>query len=87
MTVEQQLQLFMEYKVKVGSIPGRALYLICWGSNDVIQHFTFTYGSTDPGYAEFMTQRASTFIQVPSLAYTFCSYMLHCCSYSELKKP
>ncbi|CAN6311569.1 unnamed protein product [Urochloa humidicola] len=63
MTVEQQLQLFMEYKTKVGSIPGRSLYLICWGSNDIVQHFTFTDGFSDPDYADFMTQRASTFIQ------------------------
>lgn len=66
MTVEQQLQLFMEYKTKVGSIPGRSLYLICWGSNDVVQHFTFNDGLSDPDYADLMTQRASNFIQVPS---------------------
>ncbi|KAK8445252.1 hypothetical protein SEVIR_9G293200v4 [Setaria viridis] len=63
MTVEQQLQLFMEYKTKVGSIPGRSLYLICWGSNDVVQHFTFNDGLSDPDYADLMTQRASNFIQ------------------------
>ncbi|XP_062205820.1 GDSL esterase/lipase At3g14820-like [Phragmites australis] len=63
MTVEQQLQLLTEYKAKVGSIPDRALYLACWGSNDVVQYFTFANGKTQPGYADFMTQRASTFIQ------------------------
>ncbi|KAJ1295943.1 hypothetical protein BS78_01G261300 [Paspalum vaginatum] len=63
MTAEQQLQLFREYKAKVGSVPDRAVYLVCWGSNDIVQHFTFADGITEPDYADFMTQRASTFIQ------------------------
>lgn len=66
MTVERQLQLFLEYKAKVGSIPDKALYVVCWGSNDVVQHFTFADGKTEPDYSDFMAQRASTFIQVRS---------------------
>ncbi|KAL6905807.1 hypothetical protein ACP4OV_003408 [Aristida adscensionis] len=64
MTVEEQLQLFMEYMVKVGSIPTRALYIINWGSNDVILYFTFANSKTQDDYTDFMTQRAFTFIQV-----------------------
>ncbi|TVU31350.1 hypothetical protein EJB05_23032 [Eragrostis curvula] len=63
MTVEQQLHLFVEYKEKVGSIPARALYLVCWGSNDILQYFTFSDGKTEADYVNFMAQRASTFIQ------------------------
>ncbi|KAL6642501.1 hypothetical protein ACP70R_020682 [Stipagrostis hirtigluma subsp. patula] len=46
------------------SIPDRALYLVCWGSSDVIQYFAFPDGKTNPDYIDFMTKRASTFVQV-----------------------
>ncbi|XP_062205214.1 GDSL esterase/lipase EXL3-like [Phragmites australis] len=63
MTFERQLQLFAEYKAKVGSIPDRALYIVVSGSNDIVQHFTWADALTEPEYADFMTQRASTFVE------------------------
>ncbi|EEE50555.1 hypothetical protein OsJ_30683 [Oryza sativa Japonica Group] len=60
LTVERQLQLFDEYKARLAgaAVPDRALYLLCWGTNDVIQHFTVSDGMTEPEYAEFMAARA-----------------------------
>ncbi|KAF0929309.1 hypothetical protein E2562_019892 [Oryza meyeriana var. granulata] len=64
MTVEQQLRLFEEYKAKVGGgVPERALYLLCWGTNDIVQHFTIADGKTEPQYADFMAQRAIAAIE------------------------
>ena len=39
MTIERQLQLFAEYKAKVGTISERALFVVCSGSNDIVEHF------------------------------------------------
>uniref|UniRef100_A0A0E0EVQ5 SGNH hydrolase-type esterase domain-containing protein n=1 Tax=Oryza meridionalis TaxID=40149 RepID=A0A0E0EVQ5_9ORYZ len=60
LTVERQLQLFDEYKARLAgaAVPDRALYLLCWGTNDVIQHFTVSNGMTEPEYADFMAARA-----------------------------
>uniref|UniRef100_A0A0E0QW58 SGNH hydrolase-type esterase domain-containing protein n=1 Tax=Oryza rufipogon TaxID=4529 RepID=A0A0E0QW58_ORYRU len=60
LTVERQLQLFDEYKARLAgaAVPDRALYLLCWGTNDVIQHFTVSDGMTEPEYADFMAARA-----------------------------
>ncbi|XP_006662173.2 GDSL esterase/lipase EXL3-like [Oryza brachyantha] len=64
LTVERQLQLFAEYKAKLGgAMPERALYLLCWGTNDVVQHFTLGDGKTEPQYADFMAQRAVGAVQ------------------------
>ncbi|KAG8095508.1 hypothetical protein GUJ93_ZPchr0012g20984 [Zizania palustris] len=63
MTVERQLQLFKEYKAKVGGVPEKTLYMLCWGTNDVVQHFTIADGKTEPQYSDFMVQRASSTIQ------------------------
>uniref|UniRef100_A0A0D9XHQ9 SGNH hydrolase-type esterase domain-containing protein n=1 Tax=Leersia perrieri TaxID=77586 RepID=A0A0D9XHQ9_9ORYZ len=64
MTVERQLQLFAEYKAKVGGvIPDRSLFLLCWGTNDIVQHFTIADGMSEPQYAEFMAGRAVTAVQ------------------------
>ncbi|KAK3153472.1 hypothetical protein QOZ80_2BG0173770 [Eleusine coracana subsp. coracana] len=63
MTMEKQLQLFREYKVKVGTVPERALYIIVSGSNDIVQHFTWADGLTEPDYADIMTQRAISFVR------------------------
>ncbi|KAL5224655.1 hypothetical protein ABZP36_011294 [Zizania latifolia] len=63
MTVERQLQLFKEYKAKVGGVPEKTLYLLCWGTNEVVQHFTIADGKTEPQYSDFMVQRASSTIQ------------------------
>lgn len=57
------MQLFVEYKAKVGTIPDKALYLLCWGSNDVVEHFTFNDGITEPRYSDFLAERAITYIQ------------------------
>jgi hypothetical protein len=69
MTMEKQLQLFREYKVKVGTVPERALYIVVWGSNDIVQHFTWADGLTEPEYADIMTQRAVSFVEVPNNFY------------------
>lgn len=60
LTVERQLQLFDEYKARLAgaAVPDRAFYLLCWGTNDVIQHFTVSDGMTEPEYADFMAARA-----------------------------
>ncbi|KAJ1295944.1 hypothetical protein BS78_01G261400 [Paspalum vaginatum] len=63
MTIERQLQLFAEYKAKVGAIPDRALFLVCSGSNDILQHFTLVDGMTSPEYAEMMARRAISVVE------------------------
>ena len=64
LTMERQLQLFQEYKAKVGgTIPDKALYILVWGSNDIVEHFTFADGITEPQYADFMVSRAISYIQ------------------------
>ncbi|KAF7077950.1 hypothetical protein CFC21_099128 [Triticum aestivum] len=64
LTMERQLQLFQEYKEKVGgSVPDKALYFIVTGSNDIVEHFTFADGITEPGYAESMVSRAIAYVQ------------------------
>ncbi|WVZ58021.1 hypothetical protein U9M48_008335 [Paspalum notatum var. saurae] len=63
MTIERQLQLFAEYKAKVGAIPDRALFLVCSGSNDIVQHFTLVDGMTSPEYAEMMARRAISLVE------------------------
>jgi hypothetical protein len=67
MTIERQLQLFAEYKAKVGTIPERALYVVCSGSNDIVEHFTFADSMTSPEYAEMMARRAIGLVEVRSL--------------------
>ncbi|KAI5015679.1 hypothetical protein ZWY2020_057069 [Hordeum vulgare] len=63
LTMEQQLKMFLEYKAKVGTIPDKALYLMVWGSNDVIEHFTFGDPMSVEQYSDLMAQRAISFIQ------------------------
>lgn len=64
LTMERQLQLFQEYKEKVGgTIPDKTLYFLVSGSNDIVEHFTFADGITEPGYAENMVSRAIAFVQ------------------------
>ncbi|KAI4979724.1 hypothetical protein ZWY2020_016477 [Hordeum vulgare] len=64
LTMERQLQLFEEYKQKVGgTIPDKALYIVVTGSNDIVEHFTFADGITEPRYAEIMVERAIAFVQ------------------------
>ncbi|AQK65832.1 anther-specific proline-rich protein APG [Zea mays] len=58
MTIERQLQLFSEYKAKVGGIHERALFVVCSGSNDIVEHFTLADGMTSPEYADMMARRA-----------------------------
>ena len=67
MTIERQLQLFAEYKAKVGTIPERALFVVCSGSNDIVEHFTFADSMTSPEYAEMMARRAIGLVEVGSL--------------------
>jgi hypothetical protein len=64
MTIERQLELFTEYKAKVGTIPERALYVICSGSNDIVEHFTLADGMSSPEYADMMAYRAITLVEV-----------------------
>ena len=67
MTIERQLQLFAEYKAKVGTITERALFVVCSGSNDIVEHFTFADSMTSPEYAEMMARRAIGLVEVGSL--------------------
>lgn len=64
MTIERQLQLFAEYKAKVGTIPERALFLVCSGSNDIVEHFTLVDSMTSPEYADMMVRRAIGLVEV-----------------------
>lgn len=66
MTIERQLQLFSEYKAKVGTIPERALFVVCSGSNDIVEHFTLADSMTSPEYAEMMARRAIGLVEVGS---------------------
>lgn len=63
LTIERQLQLFTEYKAKVGTIPERALYIVCSGSNDIVEHFTLADGMSSPEYADMMAQRAIALVE------------------------
>ncbi|XP_047047340.1 GDSL esterase/lipase EXL3-like [Lolium rigidum] len=64
LTMERQLQMFQEYKAKVGgTIPDKTLYLLVWGSNDIVEHFTFADGITEPNYADYLVKRAISYIQ------------------------
>uniref|UniRef100_K4AL11 SGNH hydrolase-type esterase domain-containing protein n=1 Tax=Setaria italica TaxID=4555 RepID=K4AL11_SETIT len=67
LTIERQLQLFTEYKAKVGTIPERALYIVCSGSNDIVEHFTLADGMSSPEYADMMAQRAIALVEVYQL--------------------
>lgn len=64
MTIERQLELFTEYKAKVGTIPERALYIVCSGSNDIVEHFTLADGMSSPEYADMMAHRAIALVEV-----------------------
>ena len=84
MTMERQLQLFAEYKAKVGSIPDRALFIVCSGSNDIVEHFTLADGMSSPDYADMMAARAISFVEVHAMTCTcyddqvFISPLLFC---------
>jgi hypothetical protein len=84
MTMERQLQLFAEYKAKVGSIPDRALFIVCSGSNDIVEHFTLADSMSSPEYADMMAGRAISFVEVHAMTCTcyddqvFISPLLFC---------
>uniref|UniRef100_A0ACD5YEE2 Uncharacterized protein n=1 Tax=Avena sativa TaxID=4498 RepID=A0ACD5YEE2_AVESA len=64
LTMERQLELFQEYKAKVGgTIPDKALYIMVWGSNDIVEHFTFADGLTAAQYSDIMVHRAISYVQ------------------------
>jgi hypothetical protein len=75
MTIERQLQLFSEYKAKVGGIHERALFVVCSGSNDIVEHFTLADGMTSPEYADMMARRAIGLVEVGVLIIILCIAM------------
>lgn len=74
MTIERQLQLFSEYKAKVGGIHERALFVVCSGSNDIVEHFTLADGMTSPEYADMIARRAIGLVEVGVLL-LLCAYI------------
>ncbi|KAG1361951.1 GDSL esterase/lipase EXL3 [Cocos nucifera] len=73
--MQRQLEMFKEYKENLKSMVGeerarnttsKILYIVCAGSNDVVTYFLNPLrrlGYDIPGYAEFLKQTASSFVQ------------------------